>query len=112
MTTLAPQESCQSPPKCCCFISALLCTAQVLSANIFALVRHAAHPTNLLGLRQLHVDMVGSLEGSCIDPGGLPQLPLLTQLVFFIDTKVGWAAAFVVPSICCNVAFPYSWCSL
>lgn len=63
-------------------------TVQALRADISALVRHAAHPTNLLGLHELHVDMVGSLEGSCIDPGGLPHLPLLTQLVFFIDAKV------------------------
>lgn len=61
---------------------------QVLAVNIFALVRHAATPNNLLGLRELHVDMVGSMEGSCIDPGGLPCLPHLTKLVMTIDTKV------------------------
>lgn len=65
---------------------------QALAVNIFALVRHAAAPSNLLGLRELHVDMVGSMEGSCLDPGGLPCLPQLTKLVMTINTKVshGW----------------------
>lgn len=61
---------------------------QVLCVNIFALVRHAAQPLNLSLLRELHVDMVGSLDGSCIDPGGLPCLNQLTKLVMTIDTKV------------------------
>lgn len=59
----------------------------MLAVNIFALVRHAATPSNLFGLRELHVDMVGSMDGSCIDPGGLPCLPQLTKLVMCIDTK-------------------------
>jgi hypothetical protein len=66
----------------------LVVAVQVLAVNIFALVRHAAAPQNLLRLRELHVDMVGSMEGSCIDPGGLPCLPHLTKLVMTIDTKV------------------------
>ena len=67
----------------------LLCFLQVLGVNIFGLVRHAAHPVHLSSLRELHVEMVGSLEGSCLDPGGLPCLPCLTKLVMTIDTKVG-----------------------
>lgn len=61
---------------------------QVLGCNIFALVRHAAHPQNLHSLRELHVEMVGSMEGSCIEPGGLLMLPQLTRLVMTINNQV------------------------
>lgn len=70
---------------------AQLTTLQVLAANIPSLVRQAAYPslTQLACLRELHIDMVGSLEGTCISSaGGLPTLPHLTRLVMTIAPQV------------------------
>lgn len=64
---------------------------QLLAANIHALVRHAAYPglTQLSNLRELHIDMVGNLDNTCISAGGgLPWLQHLTRLVMTLAHKV------------------------
>ncbi|WIA32784.1 hypothetical protein OEZ86_005968 [Tetradesmus obliquus] len=66
---------------------AQLTPLQLLAVNIPSLVRQAAYPslTQLACLRELHIDMVGSLAGTCISSaGGLPTLPHLTRLVMTI----------------------------
>lgn len=74
---------------------AQLAALRVLAANIPALVRHAAHSilTELASLRELHIDMVGNLTGTCISSsGGLPKLPYMTQLVMTIAPRVSTGA--------------------
>lgn len=95
-----PQDSatpCLPPAACTRFPqrvdAASVCTPaplQVLSCNIFALVRHAAVPSNLTGLRELHLEMVGSVDDTHLSPAGLPTLPGLTKLVLTLDMKVSW----------------------
>jgi hypothetical protein len=66
---------------------AQLTELQLLAVNIHSLLRHAAYAslTQLASLRELHIDMVGNLTGTCIDRGGgLPMLPHLTRLVMTI----------------------------
>lgn len=66
-----------------------VCLLQVLCVNIWALVRHVSQcPQHLTALQELHVDMVGGLSGTDLDPGGLTTLPHLTKLVMTLDTKV------------------------
>ncbi|WIA12621.1 hypothetical protein OEZ85_006278 [Tetradesmus obliquus] len=72
---------------------AQLTALQLLAANIPSLVRQAAYPslTQLACLRELHIDMVGSLEGTCISSaGGLPTLPHLTRLVMTIAPQASY----------------------
>jgi hypothetical protein len=74
---------------------AQLTALQLLAVNIHALVRHASYPslTQLAELRELHIDMVGNLTGTCISKGGgLPMLPHLTRLVMTIAPQVSHGA--------------------
>ncbi|KAF8067163.1 hypothetical protein HT031_002210 [Scenedesmus sp. PABB004] len=59
-----------------------LARLSLLGANIHALVRHAATPA-LHGapLAELHLDMVGTLDGALAGGRALPRLPHLTKLV-------------------------------
>jgi hypothetical protein len=67
-----------------------LSNLQLLDVNISSLVRHAAYSslTSFVGLRELRVEMVGSLTRTHLDDRGLPLLPQLTRLVMSLSGVV------------------------